>query len=196
MKADYLSIIFITDNPLLSSGAFDYDKLEPEEKELYNMFSDAVAAAQPKIPIGVTVKTMSKYAHLDIVDLEKWGIHRFPAIRLYASYPDKKQAWYNLQRGPFDLTLNVDQQEITDRLIYLYKGEFGQPSLICKIFPPLCGLSKWAWLAVSIGCAYKAANSPARLGQMLWLGGAGLGLHEFGKRGGFNKTQKTGNDDG
>ena len=189
MKADFLELVFMTDNPLLSDGSFDYDKLEPTEKALYEIASDAVADVQKRIPLPVFTKTMSKYANLDSVQFEKWRIHRFPAVRVYARYPSGKEAWYNLEPGYFDSKLDVTGKEISDRLFFLYQGKFGTPSLICEILPPLCHLSKWTWLGVAAFSAYKASNTQGAA-RLLWLGGTGIGLHEFAKRGGLDPQSK------
>lgn len=190
MKADQLSVIFITDNPLLSDGAFDYAKLEPEEKDLYDIFSEGITLADGRIPIGINVKTMSKYAHLDSVDFERWGIHRFPAIRVYAHYPDGKESFYNLVKGPFDSELDVSQKNISDRLYFLYLGNFGKPSLLCEMFPPLCKIGAWAWLAIGAFSTYKALESKSA-GKVVWGLGAGLCLNEFMKRGGLTAITQT-----
>jgi hypothetical protein len=181
-RAQQVQAIFISDNPQLVNG-LDTSLMTSEELATWEALQDAVAALQASNPAAqVYILDMNRYRGTQIVQLERWAIPRYPAVRLWAQYADDSQAYYNFAPPIPGTTPDLDK--VAPALQALYAGEFGNNSLLCKLFPPLCALSAWAWLAVTLYAAYEATQTkgPARAA---WITGAVLAGNEFLQRGGL-----------
>jgi hypothetical protein len=181
-RATQIQAIFISDNPQLVGG-LDTSRMTADELATWETLQDAVSALQSASPAAdVYVLDMNRYRGIEIVQLERWAIPRYPAVRLWAKYADESEAYYNF--APPIPGTTPDLSKFAPALQALYQGEFGNNSLLCKLFPPLCALSAWAWLAVTLYAAYEATQTkgPARAA---WIGGAVLAGNEFLQRGGL-----------
>jgi hypothetical protein len=181
-RAQQIQAIFISDNPQLVGG-LDTSLMTSDELATWEALQDAVSALQASNPAAdVYVLDMNRYRGTQIVQLERWAIPRYPAVRLWAQYADESQAYYNF--APPIPGTTPDLSKFAPALEALYTGEFGGSSLLCRIFPPLCALSAWAWLGITLYAAYEATQTkgPARAA---WIGGAVLAGNEFLQRGGL-----------
>lgn len=185
MKASRLQIIFISDNPqLVNSGLGVGSPMSPEELAMYTAIEDARSLVQPSTTVNIQLFYLNKYKGNDLPLLEQWKINRYPAIRVWAEYPDGNQAWYNLNQGVLPETYSGE--EIAEYVTGLLDGDFGQSSIVCKIFPPLCSLGGWVWLAAAAYTSYRAIDSQ-QAGKIAWGGAALLSWDAFFAGGGFKK---------
>lgn len=187
MKATRVQAIFISDNAdLVHSTYYPNDDMSADEKATYQAMLDGVAEAQQQTGATVEVYEMNLYSGNDVVWLERWNINRFPAVRLWAEYPDGVQRAYNLQSLTNAITTSQDVEDIRSRLIALINGAFGEEPLLCKIFPIICDLGGWAWLALTAVSALNAYNSQ-NLKRAAWLAATGYCGYNFFKGGGFQR---------
>lgn len=190
MKANRLQVIFISDNPkLVNTGLGVGSPMTGTELAMYDALETARADAQPALPVQVEFFYMNKYKANDLPYLEQWQINRYPAIRVWAQYPDGKQVWYNLNQGiaPVEYT----PEEIKKYIVSLANGDLGNNSILCTIFPPLCSLGGWLWLAGAAYSTYRFAEAQSGSGKVIWGAAAGLTWQSFFAGGGFEKL-KTG----
>lgn len=186
MNANKLQVIFISDNPKLVNSGLGVDSpMTAEELAMYDAVETARALVQPGIGVPIQFYYLNKYKGNDLPVLEQWKINRFPALRIYAEYPDGKKVWYNLNQGL--LPESFTGEEIADYITALYRGETGQKSVLCSIFPPLCSLGGWVWLAGAALSTYRFAESRTDAGKVFWGAAAGLTWQSFFAGGGFKK---------
>jgi hypothetical protein len=190
MKANRLHIIFISDNPkLVNSGMGVGSPMTAEELALYDALETARAELQPTIGLPIEYFYLNKYKGNDLPVLEQWKINRYPAVRIYAEYPDGRKAWYNLNQGVVPETYTG--AEVARYVKALATGTAEQSSILCQIFPPLCSIGGWLWLAGAAYSTYRFAEAQNGGGKIIWGAAAGLTWQSFFAGGGFEKL-KTG----
>lgn len=183
-RAKQVQIIFITANPLLQDGLY-VDRMTDAERATWDAVQDAAANVVQQNPAAqVFVLDMNRYRDLQSVQLERWGITKFPAVRLWAVYGDDSEASYNYT--PTLPGTAPDLEKIYPSALALYQGEFGDNSPLCKLFPPLCKLGALAWLGLTVYAAYRATQAQGTAARAGWAAGAAVMGNEFLKRGGMD----------
>lgn len=139
----------------------------------------------PNIPIELDFCPMSDPQNQLVVS--QWGV-TLPAMHLYAEYPDGSTSAYMLTRDLQDRFTGVnwtaaDVQPYFSALVYRSKPN--KPTLLCKIFPPLCSVGKYVWLAVGAYMTWKFVTTEQKNAKLAWGAAAGFTWNEFAARGGF-----------
>lgn len=194
MRATDIQIIFISKNPaLVNTGIGEDSPMTDEERELWNALQEGVNLANEKYNIvnsGIPMYYMdyNYYNGTQSVQIERWGIGQFPAVRLIGSYPDGKKAHYTLKGTITDLK-KYTPEEIAKYLNALATGNFGgQPSLLCQLFPPACKIGLYGWLAIATVSTVAAVQGKGAK-QFAYGAFSALSWNEFFKRGGFPGLQ-------
>lgn len=191
MKATRVQAIFISDNAqLVNASYFPNPAMSDAEKATYLAMLEAAAQAQQETGAPVEIYEMNLYEGLDVVYLERWGINRFPAVRLWAQYPDGREGSYDLESLTNAVQTSQTVEDMKSRLVALWRGEFGDQTLLCKYLPILCELGGWAWLAIAGVGAASAINTERPLKKAMWLGITGYAGYQFMKGGGFERLFK------
>ena len=154
--------------------------------------STAAAAAiyklrekHPNIPIQLDYCPMSDPQNQLVV--AQWGVS-LPAMHLYAEYPDGSTSAYMLTQDLQDRFTGVNwtaEDVMTYLSALVYQSKPNEPTLLCKIFPPLCGVGKYVWLAVGAYAMWKFFTSEQKTQKLAWGAAAGFTWNEFASRGGF-----------
>jgi len=185
-RATQVQAIFISDNPLLAQG-IDVANMTDTERETWEALQDAISAVQQDNPAAdIYLLTMNRYTGTQIVQIERWGVAQYPAIRLWAKYADDSEAYYLFD--PLIPGMAPPLDKVAPALSALYKGEFGGASLLCNLFPPLCRLSAFAWLGIAAFSAYRATQAQGAA-RLAWGAGAALAGNEFLQRGGIKNFE-------
>lgn len=126
-----------------------------------------------------------------IVSQEGINPNDLPAIQIYADYPDGTGGYYWIKKGLVDkagLTWTKDTVlPYLSALLYRTKG--GPESMLCKVFPPLCAVPSWLWLAAAGFATFEAATGSG-VRQIAYGAGAAMAWQEFFKRGGFDSLKQ------
>ena len=181
-----MEVVFVTKNPNLVAK---YSPNGADERAIPDVNDPAMSEAERAVAKNV-LKAVSEYQGCDIMFLwadfykatnitwiNKNEIGTFPSVQITANYPDGRNKYIRIEGRSSDYIKNVFDLLCRD-------VEQGESSILCRLFPPLCALSAWAWLAVTLYAAYEATQTkgPARAA---WIGGAVLAGNEFLQRGGL-----------
>lgn len=165
-----------------------------DDRAAFNAFAPVVAELRAKH--GASVPVYLDFCPLTNPDnqlvISQAGIDpgNLPAVQMWAEYDDGKTAQYILLRDTQDKLTGVnwtpkDVQGYVTNLLYKKKG--GAPSLLCKTFPIVCKVPRWALLAAAGFSTFEAATSSGnKIRQVGYGAAAGLAWNEFFARGGFD----------
>lgn len=125
------------------------------------------------------------------------GITDFPGVQVFATYPDGSQGQYAVVKDLQDKLTGVnwtpdDVRGYVEGLLYQRKP--AKTSILCELFPPLCQLGGWIWLAAAGYSTLRAIESPRTVGKVIWGAAAGLTWQSFFAAGGFKKLGIAGNE--
>lgn len=183
MKAEQIQVIFISKNPqTVDTGVGENTPMTTEELRLWNASQEAQAQAR-QLGVPIYDIDMNFYRGTEIVQLERWGFSHYPGLRIWAKYPDGKQAWYNLNETILDAR-EYSADDIFQRIKALIEGDFGHQPLLCRLFPPLCQVGGYIWLAGAVITTYQAINTKG-IPQVVNGAAAALCWNEFFGKGGF-----------
>lgn len=164
--------------------------LNDNERAAYN--GALLARDKLSAPIPVSVWICPQDYDVNPQQLQKQNINFLPAILITAYYPEGTQRQYVLFNNVLQ-NHSWSQDEVYKHLKALYDAKFGSgnQSIVCKIFPPLCNVGAYLWLAAAGVSIYKTAEqkkNPAL--QTAWGAASILCLEAFMKGGGFEKIFK------
>jgi len=197
MKASRIEVVFITKNPdavarWSPNGADERTIPPPEapftvnEMQMNNKLFMALGMVSGTLPVEFL--WADYYKGNNITWINQNGIARFPSIQITATYPNGKEVFFRLNTSITDQK-NYSPAEIADIINASATGEFGGTSWLCKLWPPLCTVDNWVWLAVAGVATYGAFTSDGQLKKVAFIAGAGLSWNEFFQRGGFKALQ-------
>lgn len=129
----------------------------------------------------------------DIVFIESWKVTNFPSMILQAEYPDGSKKWFKLNTDITDFK-NYTASDIATRLNVLAKGkenEGAQSSWLCELFPPLCNVGAYAWLAVVGVAAYKTYTETNKNKRIVFGAATLVAANELISRGGLKALRIT-----
>lgn len=187
VKATEVQICIFTwkDLPLVA----DYPA---DERAMYNAFAPVVAELRQKhgqnLPVYLEMCPLSIGQNQLIAS--QLGITDFPGVQVFATYADGSTARYALTKDVQDKLTGVNWTPDDVRgyvEAVLYQREPSDTSILCKIFPPLCNLGGFVWLALAGYSTFRLANAQTTTQKALWGTAAGLTWQSFFAGGGFKK---------
>jgi hypothetical protein len=169
------------------------ENLTTDEYRAWNVAQEAANLLYDKYKFVMDVNICAyDYGNNDVIT-EQAKLYTLPGILVTATYPDGSRGQYALRKELNENFFGINWKA-TDVYPYyeaLYLQQSGQPSLLCKIFPPLCQIGAYAWLAAAAVSTYKAVeqkkNAPLAVG---WGAAALLSFNEFNSKGGFDVVFK------
>lgn len=176
INATEVSICIFTPKPFSKVSQYPAD-----EQRMYNAFVPVILDLRDK---WGSVPVYMDFCPLTVKDnqliVAQNGIASLPAVQLFATYPDGKQGQYILQkdlsdRWKVDWTPD-DVRPYVEALLYRLEPA---DSLLCRLFPPLCSISKYIWLGLAGAATYKFATSNGPFGRAGWGIGAGVLWNEY-----------------
>ena len=206
MKPKYIEVVFQTKNPQAVAKYKPYNTLDdlwaivpvddPDspftvaEKSVFSLALDGIV----KSGIPVTLlwadyyKATENGGNTQITYLERNGITNYPSLQILAEYPDGSERYYRIYAQTTDmLTYSANDIALMIKaLANAKKADGGGNSLLCNIFPPLCSIDNWLWLALAGYAAWQAYETEKPTVKVVALAGAGLAANEFFSRGGFD----------
>lgn len=172
----------------------DYDAQPDEAKKIFDSFASVVMKLQQmhngNAPIELDFCPMAYDENVAIVTREGLDLSRLPAVQVNALYPDGSRRRYFLKSGlgGIDFTPETVAPYVTT---LLYNRTSSPKPIICELFPPLCSVGAWFWLAATIYAGYKATQA-RNVGKVAWGGAALLSGQAFVAGGGIEELKKLG----
>lgn len=185
MKAIQVRAILILKNSALAGAGCGINTalMTPEEIQAWNTLQDSVATVSQETNFQINTSEINYWCGNDALDVNRWGIGQFPAVRIYAEYPDGTQAYKDFQ--PLYPGANVDLEQLPTYLSAFVTKSFGSgANWLCKILPPLCSLGKYAWLAIGVATTYKATTTK-KGAQLAWGAASVLVWQQYVQRSGI-----------
>jgi hypothetical protein len=172
-----------------NATAIKVENLTADELRAWGVANEAATMLYEKYQVVMDVNICAyDYGQNDVI-AERAKLYTLPGILVTATYPDGSRGQYALRKELNEKFFGINWKA-TDVYPYyeaLYLQQSGQPSLLCKIFPPLCQIGAYAWLAAAAVSTYKAVeqkkNAPL---ATVWGAGALLSFNEFQSKGGFD----------
>lgn len=182
--------VFTFDNEGNISG-INFDQLTNNERLAFNEAEAAMNAIAAKAHgLQYNVWVCPRDYNNNVVPIEQQGFGlNLPAILITGYYPGGDGKQYAL-RNDVGGGKNWSRSDIGRYINALYTGktEGSNESLICKIFPPLCNIGAYLWLAAAGVSAYKTAEMKGRPAlQTIWGAATLLSIDAFLKGGGLQK---------
>lgn len=212
-KPKYIELVFQTKNPQAVAAYRPYNTTDDlwaivpvtdanspftaEEKSLFSMALDGVVRSG--VPVNILwadyYKTTENGGNSQVSYLERNGVNNYPSLQIYAEYPDGTERFYRIYTQNTDI-LTYTAKDITEMIRALNNPEAassGGSGFLCKLYPPLCTIDNWLWLAIAAYAAWQAYETEKTTVKVVALAGAGLAANEFFSRGGFEalKTSKS-----
>lgn len=198
-KAVEIQICVFTGTSKTKAFAFDtagaiiginFDQLTEYEVAAYN--AAELAVAKLSAPGVKTFVWICPYDYdNNVVTIEQQGFgENLPAILITAYYADQNKKQYALKNtlGGFKM---FTQDEVYKYVRALYQNDFesGSESIVCTMFPQLCNIGGYLWLAAAVLATWKAIEAPDnRPGLKVGYTGASiLAWDAFAKGGGLKK---------
>ena len=194
IKAQEVQIcIFTWEN---KSSVNDYSA---DERAMYQAFAGVVADMRQKH--GQNTPVYLDYCPLTIAQNQvvaaQMGLTDFPAAQVFAKYPDGSTAQYGIEKDVQDKLTGVnwtpdDVRGYVEAVAYQRKPS--ESSILCEIFPPLCNLGGYVWLALAGYSTFRLVESDTTGKKIMWGAAAGLTWQSFLAAGGFKKLGIAGNE--
>lgn len=195
VKATEVGICIFT--PKVYPAGASYESNYPEEeRRIWQAFAPVLVQLRAKhgdgVPVFMDFCPLTNPQNQLVV--AEHGIPELPAVQVFARYSDGTIAQYILTKDFGDKFTGVnwttgDVRPFVEAV--LYRRRSAEPSLLCRIFPPLCNLGKWAWLAAATYTTYQTSRA-RNVGQIAWGTAAGFTWNEFFRRGGFQDLLNSG----
>lgn len=145
------------------------------------------------VPVEMILCPVTLPENAVIVSQNNLPFSLLPAAQVYAQYPDGTASNYFLSKDADDRANGVNWKP-SDVAPYvealLYRSKPAEQSLLCKMFPPLCEVGGWFWLAFAAGATLKASTSSG-VSRGVWGVGAAVLWKEWYDRGGLQQLTKT-----
>ena len=169
----------------------DYDFQPAEARKIDDAFAAVVLDLQQKhnnkAPIELSFCPMTYNENAVIIAKNNLDPSRLPAVQVGAMYPDGVRRVYFLKSGLGGIQFTPDTvRPYVEALLY-NRVAAPQP-LLCKIFPPLCELGGWVWLALAAGATYKTTQA-RNVGKVAWGVGAAALWQGWAARGGIQQIK-------
>lgn len=162
-----------------------------DEKAAFNAFAGVVTDLRKKhgndIPVFLDYCPLTNTQNQVIAS--NLGITDFPAVQIFARFSDGSTAQYAVTKDLGDkfTGINWDKKDVAPYVeALLYQRKPAEASILCKIFPPLCNLGAWVWLAGAAYSTLEFAKARSDSGRIAWGAAAGLTWQSFFASGGFN----------
>lgn len=190
VKASEVSICIFTPTTRPAAPGRPYESAYPaDEQAIWRAFAPVVQELRQKH--GGNAPIFMDFCPLTIPEnqliVAQQGIADLPAVQVFAKYPDGSTGVYYLTKDIQDKLTGInwtpdDVRRYVEAVLYQREGA---DSLLCKLFPPLCSVGKYVWLAVAGYATFKTldAESPGR--RAAFGVAAALTWMEFAGRGGF-----------
>lgn len=183
-KLTYLQLCVFTPTDLDPvSGPMPQD-----EQTIWNAAEPLVYGAQAE-DLPVTMYICPLTIPQNQIAVSKAGIVDLPALQLYAEYEDGSKKYYNLQKTVQDKLTGISWTTEDLRPYFeslLYNKDPTNPSLLCRLFPPLCAVGPLLWLGGAAVCAFQAVTTENKTRRLVFGAGAGVMGYEFYKKGGVD----------
>lgn len=186
VKASEVQICIFTANDLPKVS--DYP---PDEQAIYQAFAGVITDLRTKH--GTNLPVYLEFCPLNNpqnqILASNIGLTDFPAVQVFAFYPDDRQVFYGLGKDLGDKFTGVNWKADDVRPYVeavLYQRKPAETSILCQIFPPLCNVGAYIWLAAAAYSTYRFSESK-EAGKIAWGAAAGLTWQSFFAGGGFKK---------
>lgn len=155
-----------------------------DEQRIFQAFGDIITELRAKhgndLPVYLEFCPLTDTTNQGIVSF--WGFSALPAVQVIAKYPNGQIAQYGLSKDFGDKFTGVnwtadDLRPYVEAV--LYQREPANASWLCKIFPPLCNLGGWVWLASALYSTWKFAEAKDQAGKIVYGTAAGLTWQSF-----------------
>lgn len=186
IKAQEVQICIFTWENLPSVNDYPAD-----ERAMFQAFAGVVADMRTKHPgAPIYLDYCSLTNTKNQVVAAQMGITDFPAVQVFARYPDGSTAQYAITKDVQDKLTGVnwtpdDVRGYVEAVAYQRKPS--ETSILCQIFPPLCSLGTYVWLALAGYSTFRLVESDTTGKKIMWGAAAGLTWQSFFAGGGFKK---------
>lgn len=188
VKAKEVQICIITPK-YLGDGPAGYPE---DEQAIYAAFGQVITELRAKH--GANLPVYLEFCPLTLPENQKiaayLGFQDFPAAQVIASYEDGSVANYGLEKDLQDKFTGVNwtAEDVRDYVeAVTYQRKPARSSILCEIFPPLCRIGGYIWLAAAAYSTLRFTESQSGGGKIIWGAAAGLTWQSFFAAGGFKK---------
>ena len=198
MKAKSVTICIFTNlPPNTGGGAYAPESLPQPERGMYAATSAAATELFQQEGLEGTVLGMCNAQAAEFAQFIASQTATPPYIAIAGTFPDGSQRAYILKSAT----------GVKNYIRAMWSGEFGGTgvpvnlgegtggygsgsNILCQIFPPLCTLGFWPWLALVAFTTYRTAEARSIVGRGLWGAAAFFTWKEFLDRGGLQQLGK------
>lgn len=196
MKAKSVHICIFTNVAPGAAGGYDINALPSAERNLYQAASDAGYQVFQQNGYEGTTLSLCYAKAANFQQFLSTVSETPPFAAIAATYPGGAQKFY-LTKSP---------AKVKNMLLALWSGDFGGSgtpgdlsgdgsgggygsgsNILCEIFPPLCSLGFWPWLALTAFVTYRTFEARSIVGRGLWGTAAFFTWKEFAARGGLKQ---------
>ena len=198
MKAKSVTICIFTNlPPNTGGGAYAPESLPQPERGMYAATSAAATELFQQEGLEGTVLGMCNAQAAEFAQFIKSQTATPPYIAIAGTFPDGSQRAYILKSANgvknYIRAMWLGEFGGTGAPVNLGEGTGGYGSgsnILCQLFPPLCMLGFWPWLALVAFTTYRTAEARSIVGRGLWGTAAFFTWKEFLDRGGLQQLGK------
>lgn len=170
----------------------DYDFQPEAVQKIDDAFAAVVIDLQQrhgnKAPIELSFCPITYNENAVIIAKNNLDPSRLPAVQVAAMYPDGMRRLYFLKSGLGGISFTPETVRPYVEAL-LYNRVSAPMPVLCKVFPPLCEMGGWFWLALALAATYKTTQA-RNVGKVAWGVGAAALWQGWYQRGGVEQVKK------